>query len=217
MKKITLGVLLLSCAALVCAQEAVIKEIVGTVEVKAPGEAAWVPAEQGQTVAQAAMVSTGFKSTALIAIGNSTLTVRPLTRLSLSELAAAEDGEKVNVNLRVGRVRADVKPPDAGKIDFTVRSPTATASVRGTVFDFDGTNLRVDEGRVHITGGDRSGVYVGAGHGVSTDIETGRTISVAEAVQEELAPALPAAVEKLSEQTAPPSAFGDLELNLSWK
>ena len=130
-------------AACLGAQTARIQQITGTVEVKTPGAAEWRAAEIGQTLDQASLISTGFKSTALVRIGGSALIVRPLTRLSLGEIAAAQNEERVTVDLRAGRIRADVKPPAGVKTSFTVRSPMATASVRGTVFDFDGILLRV--------------------------------------------------------------------------
>jgi ferric-dicitrate binding protein FerR (iron transport regulator) len=94
--------------------------------------------------------------------------------------------------LQTGRIRADVNPPLGGKTDFTVMSPMVTASVRGTSFDFDGVNLSVDEGRVHVTGGDQTAVYVGPGHQSVSDPETGRTAGAVEMVRSELT--LPTAV-----------------------
>jgi hypothetical protein len=117
--------------------------------------------------------------------------VRPLTRLSLEELQNAQSNESVNFYLETGRVRVEVKPPVSGKTNFTVRGPTATASVRGTSFDFDGANLTVDEGRVQVTGKDGIGVYVGAGHESASDPETGRTAGAAELFRAELAMAGP--------------------------
>jgi hypothetical protein len=218
MKRTIIGLVLLLGAGALFAQEggAVIREINGTVEFKAPGAADWSPAQQGQRITQDTVISTGFKSSALITIGNSTLSVQPLTRLSLAELVRAGDGEKVDINLRAGRVRANVRPPAGGTTNFTVRSPSATASVRGTTFEFDGIQLSVDEGRVHVTGGDRSGTYVGAGHQVRTDIETGRTVSVVETVREELAPSIPVGVDSVPEvKTALPST-GDVEAGFGW-
>jgi hypothetical protein len=103
------------------------------------------------TIEKTARISTGFKSSAVIALGNSTITVRPLTRLTLEEIARLQDTEEAGLYLGTGRVRAEVAPPSGGKIDFTVRSPMATASVRGTTFDFDTVNLRVLEGRIRYT------------------------------------------------------------------
>jgi len=64
------------------AQEAVIKELTGTVELKKAGAAEWENAAKGQSVAVDTVISTSFKSTAIISIGNSLITVRPLTLLT---------------------------------------------------------------------------------------------------------------------------------------
>jgi hypothetical protein len=46
----------------------------------------------------------------------------------------------------------DVNPPAGTKASLSVNSPTATASVRGTSFEFDTRNLRVNSGTVHFMG-----------------------------------------------------------------
>jgi hypothetical protein len=140
--------LFISGGTLVHAQT-VIREITGTVEVKAPGSSAWVQATVGMELAQETSISTGFKGTAVVAMGNSRITVKPMTRLTLEEIISTAGGnEQVDLFLQSGRVRAEVTPPSGGKTDFTVRSPTVTASVRGTLFEFDTINLNVIEGRV---------------------------------------------------------------------
>jgi hypothetical protein len=219
MKRFFTGLLVLWGVSLVFAQEksrVLIRETSGTVEIKAPGSTEWVPARQGESIAREAVVSTGFKSTAVIAVGNSVLFVQPLTRLTVDEIQAAGN-EQVNVSLQAGRIRADVKPPLGGKTEFTVKSPSATASVRGTAFEFDGVHLRVDEGRVHVTGGDRSGAYVGAGHSVTSNIETGRMIGAAETAREELVPSLPAGINSAPETplgTQP--SIGTIDADFYW-
>ncbi|MDR1909436.1 MAG: FecR family protein [Spirochaetaceae bacterium] len=173
---------------------AVIREVQGRVEVKAPEDSEWRPAAAGQTVAVSSLISTGFDSTALLALGNSVLAVRPLTRLSIGELSALNGNERTGIELRAGRIRAEVTPPSGGTVDFTVRSPSVTASVRGTIFEFDGMNLETHEGRVHIVGSGGSGAYIAAGQRAGADIETGITASPAETLRAELAPAMPAGV-----------------------
>jgi hypothetical protein len=215
MKGMVLGLAFVLGAAVLFAQEAVIREISGTVEVRAPGAAAWSPAEQGQRLGLNVMISTGFKSGAVIAIGNSTLSVQPLTRLSLEELVRAAGNEKVAISLRAGRIRAEVKPPAGGTAAFSVRSPIVTASVRGTAFEFDGVELRVEEGRVHVAGGDGGGTYVGAGHAVKTDIESGFTAGVAQAAREELTPPAPAGMGAVEAPAAAPAA-GDIDAVFEW-
>jgi hypothetical protein len=136
----------------VYAQEAAFfRELNGTVEIKAPGSAVWVKAAAGDRIEKSALVSTGFQSSAVLAVGDSLITLRPLTRLSLEEIMRNQDGERVNLYLQTGRIRAEVRPPAGGNTDFTVRSPSVTASVRGTSFEFDTENIRVDEGRVQYS------------------------------------------------------------------
>jgi hypothetical protein len=185
--------------------QARIQSLRGTVEIQAPGSSVWQPAVPGQELEQDTLVSTGFKSAALIMVGNSTIQVRPLTRLSLREIRAAAEGDSVDVQLRVGRIRADVRPPaEGGAVNFNVRSPVATASVRGTVFEFDTVNLAVNEGTVSFSGADKTAVYVAAGQGSSPDPLSGRAAAPVE-IAVTLTPPPPAGVETVA---APPPAIG---------
>jgi hypothetical protein len=150
MKPLYFLILLLGSTAILFAQAegAYINEMTGTVEIKLPGSTDWLPAQKGNYISVSTIISTGFKSTAFLLIGNSTVTVYPLTRLSLEEILNLNNDEKVRLNLRTGRIRANVTPPMGGETEFTVSAPIVTASVRGTVFDFDTRNLRVAEGSV---------------------------------------------------------------------
>jgi hypothetical protein len=155
-----------------------IREITGTVELKAPNRDVWVKASPGDYLERDTFISTGFKSSAVLILGNSSLIVQPLTRLSLWELSGRENNERIGVNLRTGRVRAEVRPPAGGKVDFTVRSPVVSASVRGTVFEFDTLNIRVSEGTVDFTPIETGGILprtvpVSAGENSFVDVLTG--------------------------------------------
>jgi hypothetical protein len=59
--------------------------ITGTVEVQRRG-GGWAPAAEGDVVDADTIISTGFKSSASLSLGNSTIQVRPLTRLTLMEI-----------------------------------------------------------------------------------------------------------------------------------
>jgi len=130
------------------AQNGVIKELSGTVELKPAGTSDFIPAKAGDPVAKDTIVSTGFKSSALIQMGSSLITARPLTRLSLAELSSSGGTEVINVSLQTGRVRVDVDPPAGTRTSMAVRGPSATASVRGTSFEFDTYSLNVLKGKV---------------------------------------------------------------------
>ena len=166
-KKTTIVIILLAvqlvCAALVFGQNGVIKELTGTVELKRAGQTAFVPAKAGDAVAKDTIVSTGFKSTALITMGSNVITVRPLTRLTLAEISSSAGSETLNVNLQAGRVRVDVEPPAGTRANTTVQGPNATASVRGTSFSFDSRNLTVEKGVVAFKGKKGGVMLVSAG------------------------------------------------------
>jgi hypothetical protein len=152
-------------------QNGVIRDLTGEVELKRSGSSAFVPASAGDTVSSNTIVSTGFRSTAIIAIGSSFITVRPLTRLTLAEIQSMENTEKVNVNLQTGRVRVEVKPPAGTKTNFNAQSPSATASVRGTTFEMDTHNLIGIEGKVMLSGVSGAGVMVTGGNSSSSNID----------------------------------------------
>ena len=168
MKRIVFLVLTVFCAAQVfaqvdIAQTGVIKELTGTVELKASNQARFVPARAGDPVFGNTIISTGFKSTALVTVGSAVLTVRPLTRLSLSEISASAGTETLNVGLQTGRVRVDVNPPAGTRASMSISSPVATASVRGTSFEFDTQSITVEKGRVAFKGAAGRTMLVGAG------------------------------------------------------
>ena len=142
-------------------QEARFIQLSGTVEVKASG-APWQTASVGTVIGRNTIVSTGIRSTAVLSLGANTLTVSPLTMLTLEELIQRDGVEETTLFLRTGRIKADVTAPTGVQSEFTVRSPVTTASVRGTSFTFDGRRISVHSGIVSLSGsssGQR--VYVG--------------------------------------------------------
>ena len=160
------GIVLLFTVSGVFAQEntmrAVIRELTGTVELQQHGSGVWEKAVQGQTVMPDTIISTGFKSSAIIVAGDSTISVRPLTRLSFREISVSQGTETINVSLQAGRVRADVKQPSGTRSSFGVQSPVATASTRGTVFEISAFELRVVEGTVEYQSASSAPVLVDA-------------------------------------------------------
>lgn len=160
MKK-CLGILILCTAGIFSAAAApltaTVTEVAGKVECKLPGND-WKTAKVGDTLPAGSLISTGFKSTAILKTESATLTVKPVTRLSLEELIKSEGTTKTQMFLMTGRVKAEVTPREGEKAEFKVKSPTATASVRGTGFEFDGQNLLVDHGAVQFESGTGMGI-----------------------------------------------------------
>ncbi|MCL2192456.1 MAG: FecR family protein [Treponema sp.] len=193
MKKTFLAAFLMGCALHAFAQSGIIRELSGEVELRLAGSAEFTPAAVGSEVAQDTIVSTGFRSSAIIEIGSTTLTVRPLTRLSLTEIRAVAGAENTNVNLQAGRVRVDVRPPAGTTANFTLQSPSATASVRGTSFEVDSRSVRVLDGAVSFRGATGVPVMVQAG-GESVVGAGGRTADPVQSIFQALSPPTPVGV-----------------------
>jgi hypothetical protein len=194
MKKNIFKFIFLITGMCVYAQNGIIKEMTGTVELKSPGASGYVPAKAGEKVSQQTVISTGFKSTALIEVGGAVLTVRPLTRLTLTEISASMNSETLNLNLQTGRVRVEVNPPAGGKAVMSVKSPIATASVRGTSFDFDTRNIYVNRGKVSFHGRRGAGVLVNAGFASGIN-DTGKAANPIETHNRNLLPPFPVGYE----------------------
>jgi len=151
MKKISIILILVFISSGLFAEiSAEIGDTSGKVEIKAPGEE-WVKAEPGMAFGKGYMISTGFRSEAVIKIGPSQLVVKQLTRMGLDELVEKQGTVSTGLNLRVGKIRAEVRTTEGLRQDFRLTSPISTASVRGTSFEYDGVNLKVFEGIVAFT------------------------------------------------------------------
>ena len=189
------------------AQTGRIRELSGTVELKGPGAAAFVPANAGDVLSRDTVISTGFKSTALVEIGSALITVRPLTRLTLMEISSSPGVETLNVNLQAGRVRVDVTPPAGTRASMTVRSPTATASVRGTSFEFDTRNIYVSRGQVAFSGSQgKKAMPVNAGYSTRVD-EDGKATDPVAARKSGLRPPRPVGSDSSSGSSGSASTF----------
>jgi hypothetical protein len=149
-------------------QIAVVRSFSGKVEYKT-AEGTWSPVSEGMKLPVGSTISTGFDSGTVLAIGNSTLNVAPLTRMRIDELAEKEGVVSTGLYLQVGKVNSDVKSVGGLQNDFVIKSPVTTASVRGTIFEFDGTNLYTEEGVVIMTDDSMQAVAVWANeNGYST-------------------------------------------------
>jgi len=215
MRKIVIAIFLTAViTAGISAQNGIIREFTGDVELKHAGSAVFVPASAGASITTNTIISTGFRSTAVIEVGSSVISVSPLTRLTLAEIQSSENSENVNVDLAAGRVRVDVKPPAGTRANFTVQSPSATASVRGTSFEMDTQNLVVNEGRVILNGTAGLGVMVNKGNATYSGA-SGLPANPIEVAASALAPLSPIGVtvpDTVSQPSADPES-GPATLN----
>lgn len=119
----------------VFADDAVVTFVKGKVEVQR-GDA-WVQLNVGDKVKQSETISTGFQSEAKIKYSGSLMALGALTRITMDQLASGGNKEKVDVYLTTGTVRSKVTHDEDTRVSYTVRSPVAVASVRGTEFDIN--------------------------------------------------------------------------------
>jgi hypothetical protein len=164
------------------AQDARVERVSGKVEYLAVG-GAWRTAAVGDIIPIGATISTGFRSSAVLSVGGSEISVSALTRMSIEDLAETNDSITTSLNLRTGKVRASVRTTSGKSTNFTLRSPVSTAAVRGTDFIFDGYRLEVIEGVVAFLNFVNETRSVGAGN--SSDVTEDGTVSYSEDNQQD--------------------------------
>lgn len=120
----------LCCNATLLAASATVTYVSGKVEVKRNN--AWIGLNVGDTVFESETISTGFQSEAKLKYNGSLLSLSALTRVTLEELSSTKSGDSVNVYLNTGAVRSKVTHTGNERVSYTVHSPVAVASVRGT-------------------------------------------------------------------------------------
>ena len=163
MKKLILAGFILICSVFYLnAQEVTVKDVSGKVEFMIPG-GRWAAVGKGITIPLKATIATGFQSRAVLESSRAVIIVQPLTRLSVEELQTRSSGSQTSLSLRTGRISASVKKNDAEPTRFQVKSPIATAAVRGTEFTFNGFQLSVQSGLVAFGSPDGRVVTVPAG------------------------------------------------------
>ena len=119
--------LVLAVSAMSFAVDARIQSVTGSVYIM-NGDGVWDEGVEGMIVQPGYTVSTGFDSTASISMGDSTLIVSPVSRLTIDELTRVNGTVSTDLFLHLGRVRAEVHSAEGLKNDFRLRSTASTAS-----------------------------------------------------------------------------------------
>lgn len=164
----------------ITSQEMTVREVSGRVEFQNPGDK-WIPVEKGMNIPVSATISTGFQSRAVLESSRSTVIVQPLTRLTIDQIQAQGQSSQTSLSLRTGRISAVVKKSDDEPTLFQVKSPIATAAVRGTEFTFNGFQLSVESGLVAFSSD--GGRVVTVPRGANTEmLENGVPVDVVDAL-----------------------------------
>lgn len=137
-------------------QNVALKYAKGSVFTQQPG-GQWIPVRKGARLGPKDKLKTGLDGSALIHIdGKARITLSPESQISV-ELALRDGPDRrTQILVDLGRIKADVDRLKGGS-KFELRSPTAVASVRGTILYFSvdaaanqQTDLYVDNGLVHF-------------------------------------------------------------------
>jgi len=150
-------------------QRAVIKNLIGQVEVSLAGQAKWRPARVGMSVSMGNDVRTYVESSADLQLESGTvIKIGENTVMTVSKLLQGSGDGPANTGMKVGtgKIWANVKKLTNANSTFEVETPTAVASIRGTRLgvsvDAQGTAVDVYEGLVMVR-----------------EKSTGKTVSVA--------------------------------------
>ena len=152
------------------ALEAKFVSIEGKVEILEGGM--WIPVEEGDIIQESgAVISTGFKSNAVVSVKGTNFTLGPLTRITIENMVAMENKDSTQIYIDSGSLKANVSSSDGRKVGFKVRSAVATASVRGTEFKVTSSGrLSVTQGLVSFGGPEASSAEISKVEDNSTDI-----------------------------------------------
>ncbi|SEP96254.1 FecR family protein [Treponema bryantii] len=137
-KSIIIAAVLVVFGTSVFAEDATVTFVSGKVEVQRGGK--WIALQKGDKVAKAETISTGFQSEAKIKIIDSVMYLGPVTRITLEELSTANQTDNVNVYLKTGTTRSQVKHVDNKRVNYQVHTAVAVASCRGTDWILDDSN-----------------------------------------------------------------------------
>lgn len=111
---------------------ATLVDVKGEVAVRRDG-GAWQPVASGRQLADRDEIFTGVESEANVKFSDgSGMTVRELTQILVGAIARQQDRKTVELQLKLGEIKAQVRKDKLVDTNFEIQTPTATASVRGT-------------------------------------------------------------------------------------
>lgn len=176
------------------AMEATVVSTTGKTELQQPN-GDWVQLKTGDKLEKGSVIQTGFKSELVLQIKGTKVTVSPLSRLTIEQVAEKDTKDETRLYIDSGALKADVQKSENRRVGFTVRSSVATASVRGTILSvknrFGRTGINTQQGIVAVWKSNQQGAQI------STD-------------EEDAAPAAPASIGNSAtdvSDSAPDSAF----------
>lgn len=155
--------------------EVKISAIKGEVEYRRKGESQDRTFTKDVVLQEGDVILTGDKGNVTLALGNQTLNIYPWTSFRVDESLKGDNVKKTKLYLEVGAVAGKVKHTAAIRSDFSVTTPNANASIRGsamTVAYDDATGVT----KVFVTE-DAADVW-GKGPGLKQAVKKGYMVTV---------------------------------------
>jgi len=112
--------------------EASSSELRGEVEYSTDGGKTFKPLTASVKLKPGDLIGTGFDSETILDFGYGTLHMHPLTQIRIDESVSVENIKKSQVYLNIGAVQATLRHNPSIRADFSVATPSASASIRGS-------------------------------------------------------------------------------------
>jgi hypothetical protein len=153
--------------------EARVTSVGGEVKYSQDGGKTFQPLTRGTILPQGAVVLTGFDAWANLDFGYGTVSIPQTVRFRLDEYTSSANLRRTQLYLNIGTIQPRIKHTNAGRSDFSVITPTAHASIRGSAMvvsvapDTGVTTVWVTEDAAFVQGtADAAEVEVPAGQRV---------------------------------------------------
>ncbi len=127
----------------------------------------WQELSEGQQLTASDQIHTGPESEVTMelispAFARSNLhghivVIKSLTQIKMRQFSDPKDINKIELLLKIGEIKAQIHRQETIRVDFSIKTPTATMSVRGTIFTVrhveatQVTTTGVEEGTVLVT------------------------------------------------------------------
>jgi len=144
LKLVCISALIITLAVIGYAAEKRTAQIVsldGTAQVKAAGQAEWVPAQVGMVMNEGDTLKMAEKSWALVNVDGkgqaATVEVKEGSQLLLAEMIVDQESgtSKTLLDLAIGEVLIKAQKVHGEESKFEVKTPTSIVGVRGTTFN----------------------------------------------------------------------------------
>ncbi len=135
-------------------------------------------AELGMSIPEGSVVITGIKSSATFTFLGTITTVQSLSKIKVAKMTA----ENVQLKLKRGALRARLKQIEGTRTSFSVRTPVATASVRGSELEMSNgpgmgteSEMLTGNGGIEDNSGNERELDAGESSSVLSDAEAPET------------------------------------------